>query len=443
MVSLVSRLKGSAILRLSFLSPSSSFGRRSPTMSAAMSTVTSININSPADEPLTSSKPGPSPWLMLPPKAGDTLVCNFYNLAEDRVESFGVELPDSNDAVLVGSSHGWLAFFNRRNNHVFLSNPLSGRLLKLPSIDALLDYEMNLRGGRGTVSKLILSSSPERDDCRAMISFGPGHRPAFCSPGCSSTTHWTSLGDWLYENKKLFPDGPAKYTDARTYEDLVYNSILRKFNFITEFQIAHDSGELSRPTRLEEHRLHGLPQMVAYCLGPLMSTEDGLGDRGFSWMSKAEGEKSLSWLKENKTLLESCVQIPYLLFNEQCDGLYIMTRFLNAGPYKTIGFLVLKLEYKNEGFPAKLRVVDSLDGLALFVGLNHSFAVSSPAEFGLKPNSIYFTDAANARVMPPAINGHDNGIFDYGNKTLSPCPGPDYDDAQTLSTPVWFTPSPY
>ncbi|KAL3649300.1 hypothetical protein CASFOL_005703 [Castilleja foliolosa] len=418
MVSFVSRLKGSAVLRLPFL-------LRAPTMSAAMSTVSSRSIKTPPDELLTSSKTGPSPWLMLPPKAG--MVCKFYNLVEDRIESFGVELPDSDDAVLVGSSHGWLAFFNRRNNHVFLSNPLSGTLLKLPSIESV-ETDSKFRCRLGTVvSKLVLSSSPERDDCIAMICFEPGKSPYLWSRG-SGSAHWTDVHGWFYESKKLFPDGPDRYTDARTYEDIVYCSSRKKFGYITEFQIApHDCGEPLHPSQLEEHDLRGF---VSHSLRHLMNRAEA-----------SVCEKCYFWLRENETLLKPCAQIPYLWFNEQRGELYILTRFLNAG-HKTVGFFAFKIVYNEHGAPGDLILVDSLDGLAVFVGLNHTFAVSSPAEFGLKSDSIYFTDAANARVMPPAIHGHDNGIFDFVNKTLSPCPGPDYDDAQTLSTPVWFTPSP-
>ncbi|KAL3655039.1 hypothetical protein CASFOL_000825 [Castilleja foliolosa] len=75
-------------------------------MDATMSIVSS-SISSPADEPQTSSQLGTLSWLMLPPKAGDTMLCKFYNLADDMVESFGVELQDSDDAILVESLHGF------------------------------------------------------------------------------------------------------------------------------------------------------------------------------------------------------------------------------------------------------------------------------------------------------------------------------------------------
>ncbi|GFP95675.1 hypothetical protein PHJA_001711700 [Phtheirospermum japonicum] len=83
----------------------------------------------------------------------------------------------------------------------------------------------------------------------------------------------------------------------------------------------------------------------------------------------------------------------------------------------------------------------------MFVGMNHSFAVPAD-EYGLRPNSIYYTDANTRLINPmdvrsPYHGDLDMGIFDYENKTLSPCPYYDYSshDDQNLATPVWFIPS--
>ncbi|GFP85603.1 hypothetical protein PHJA_000704000 [Phtheirospermum japonicum] len=78
----------------------------------------------------------------------------------------------------------------------------------------------------------------------------------------------------------------------------------------------------------------------------------------------------------------------------------------------------------------------------MFVGLNHSFAVSATAANGLKPNSIYFTDERGWRD-DVIYGGHDIGIFDYQNKTISPCYYPC--DVQSFKrirpATIWFTPS--
>ncbi|KAH6829300.1 hypothetical protein C2S53_011524 [Perilla frutescens var. hirtella] len=90
----------------------------------------------------------------------------------------------------------------------------------------------------------------------------------------------------------------------------------------------------------------------------------------------------------------------------------------------------------------------SLNGLAMFVGGNsHSFALPASEFPGLKPNSIYFTDAKE--ILPPessqvmGYGGNDVGIFDYEKKEFYPCHYPLHVDDITSLTPVpiWFTPA--
>lgn len=148
-----------------------------------------------------------SPWLMLPPAsasegAGD-LVYNLYSLADNKVlslneraEGQGADDVPDDKAVVVGSSHGLLALFNRRNGDVFLSNPLSRRHVKLPSLHTLPnieEYYWTVFGG--CPEKLIISSSPTEDEegCRALMNIGPQRELAFCCPGRS--TEWTLIGD--------------------------------------------------------------------------------------------------------------------------------------------------------------------------------------------------------------------------------------------------------
>ncbi|GFP93790.1 hypothetical protein PHJA_001523400 [Phtheirospermum japonicum] len=90
----------------------------------------------------------------------------------------------------------------------------------------------------------------------------------------------------------------------------------------------------------------------------------------------------------------------------------------------------------------------SLDGLAMFVGRSHSFAVRAAEYPGLNPNSIYFTDhwllTSPRSPVDSAYGGHDIGIFDYKNKTIYPCYYPI--DVQSfkriMPALLWFTPIP-
>ncbi|KAL3616869.1 hypothetical protein CASFOL_039263 [Castilleja foliolosa] len=407
-----------------------------------------------------------SPWLMLPPvieQGGGDMVYKFYNLSEEKEESFrSKKSEDMGDAKFVGSSHGWLALFNKRNNHLFLYNPITCRHIKLPPIETLPDPMINLApDGRGTVSKLILSSSPDDDECIAMMAFGPGDRLAFCHP-CRRSTEWTPIGKLIFK-----PYNGEDYVNefiiqgmeyGRAYEDFVFCRRLKLFTCVTQFEIDLFRCCLRYTTCDLEDWDFSNPH------SPISTTSSDI--------RTPISTNTNEWMNQNLSLLDNCRQLPYLVFAEQHNQLFIVIQFVmdrvtpdgsyvdvgeipydpinrrllvDAYPYKTIDFCVLKVEYDGERLVKGLRLVEggSLDGLTMFIGKNHSFAVSA-AEFPkLKPNSIYFTDA---NKHPNSIyGGHDIGIFDNVNKTLSPCCYTCVDDvpsSKRIAPPLmWFTPS--
>lgn len=82
--------------------------------------------------------------------------------------------------------------------------------------------------------------------------------------------------------------------------------------------------------------------------------------------------------------------------------------------------------------------------MTLFIGINHGFALSAADYPDLKPDAVYFTDI-ETDDYPFHDNiggGHDIGIFNYRNKTLSPCYYPcDYRSIKRVSPPpFWFIP---
>ncbi|KAL3655021.1 hypothetical protein CASFOL_000807 [Castilleja foliolosa] len=426
-----------------------------------------------------------SPWLMLPPviEEGGDVVYKFFNLSEEKEESFRKKRSkleeEIADAKFVGSSHGWLALFNQRNNNnLFLYNPITNRHIKLPPIETLPDPMINLPDGRGSVSKLILSSSPDDDDdqCIAMMTFGPGDRLAFCHP-CRST-EWTPIGKLFfssygraYENPFIVDGFGMLY--GRAYEDFVYCSRLKRFTCITQFAIHLFFGSLIYPTsQLEDWDLSDPQSPISTPCSSFNATPmsqacyvDSIQNPGI------EGEE---WINQNSSLLSNCRQIPYLVFDEQHDRLFIVIRFVidrdspgvdigelpydttsrrylvHTHPYKTIGFCLIKVIYHQKDGQ---RVADGvgvvrkggLGGLTMFIGMNHSFAVSSADFPNLKPNSIYFTDSN--KHANPIYGGHDVGVFDYVNKTLSHCYShPCVDDTSSKRIeppPMWFTPNLY
>ncbi|KAL6505737.1 hypothetical protein OROHE_023116 [Orobanche hederae] len=116
-------------------------------------------------------------------------------------------------------------------------------------------------------------------------------------------------------------------------------------------------------------------------------------------------------------------------------------------PYKTIGLEVFKID-SERGELVEMKD-NSLGGLAMFVGINHSFALPA-AGLGLRRDSVYFTD--ENRVVEPTrfertnYGGHDNGIFDYQTKGFHSCcdlyPVEFERIRKILPLPLWFTPTP-
>ncbi|KAI3450879.1 hypothetical protein Pfo_007544 [Paulownia fortunei] len=338
-----------------------------------------------------------SPWLMLPRAfEGGNMVYKFYSLAENKVLSVNKrgdgggeeesELPND-DAKLVGSSHGWLALFNERSCDLFLSNPLTRRHIKLPPVLTLPIPKIHLRRGCVSVSKAIISCSPDEEDCRAMMTYGPQNRLAFCCPGRS--TEWSAL----FHGRMRIAE--------RSYEDFVYSSRQKLFFCVSEID------------EIEKLEL-----------------------------------KELSWPLNNLVFAEQSNELFYVrrFVMEQMDedGSYVEDIFDSSYPYKTMGFDVFKIDRE----AGELRYMNgSLDGLAMFIGSNHSFAMPA-AEFPeLKPNSIYFTDVAHQWMFDidnENFGGHDLGIFNYQDRTFSPCYYPC--DVQSIKRimppPMWFTPAP-
>ncbi|KAL3639796.1 hypothetical protein CASFOL_014764 [Castilleja foliolosa] len=382
-----------------------------------------------------------SPWLMLPPvieDGGDT-VYKFYNLSEDKEKSFRrkseEELADD-DAKFVGSSHGWLALFNQRNNNnLFLYNPITRRHIKLPPIGNLPDPKINLTpdGRRGSVYKLILSSSPDDDECIAMMIFGPERRLAFCHP-CRST-EWTPIGELYYRLiSQNFPilDGVIGIF-PRSYVDIVYSSTQKLFFCQTLSTMELECWDLANSL---SPRIHS---SWKFC-------RSDYSKKLMGW-TEAKRQVNLVYSEEYNQLF---IVMRYVMKRMSPDGSYVHPIYYgkyrgwdNSSPYGTIGFDAYKFDF---GVEKPQLVKGSLDGLSMFIGINHSIAMPiTPQLKKLTPNCIYYTDSNRNSVPPSSLyGGHDIGIFDYTNRTISPCynfPVDVESIKRIMPAPMWFTPS--
>ncbi|KAL3629662.1 hypothetical protein CASFOL_026884 [Castilleja foliolosa] len=93
-----------------------------------------------------------------------------------------------------------------------------------------------------------------------------------------------------------------------------------------------------------------------------------------------------------------------------------------------------------------------LGGLAIFVGIHsHAFAIKATRANGVKPNSIYFTDAFSAGGLEGGSDdddllcNRDFGIYNYLDKTVSHFDDYPLDERSLRNmspAPIWFFPSP-
>ncbi|GER56382.1 hypothetical protein STAS_34111 [Striga asiatica] len=399
----------------------------------------SVARNSSSDDNNWSSVK--SPWLMLPPsvECGNVLYYNFYNLAESRIERIRSTLEgDDDDAKFVGSSHGWIAVLNRRNHGLFLWNPMTEVRINLPSLLTLPDPQINCCG---IVSKLILSCSPDHDvdQCRAMMIFGPFNRLAFCQPGRS--THWTPIGH-LYWTKYLYGE-VSHHSDeeddyVRRYTDCVYSPTHKLFFCYVMWRLeCWDLGDLECPRICWS-------EIVRYMSGVASELET----------------RVLCW-RYPEVMTQQ-----FLVVAEQMNQLFLMDRqvCLRMGPdatyrphiyfgkyrgwddkfpHQTFSFDVFKVDYIS-GKLIMTSLEGSLDGLAMFIGKNHSFAIPTPTNHGLEKDCIYFTDTN--RHQPPAgsiYGGHDIGIYHCATRTFSDCfyPRDTNKINKIVPAPMWFTPN--
>ncbi|KAL3624273.1 hypothetical protein CASFOL_033089 [Castilleja foliolosa] len=376
-----------------------------------------------APSELHSSIQNSPPWLMLPLAFGGAMVHNFYSLSENKVitltGSGENELTDlmskpNHHRVLTGSSHGYLALFNKQNLDLFLYNPISGNHIKVPPIHNLPSFPSN---NSTSVTKVILSCSPDEDyeNCRAVMMYNCTNLMAVCCPGRSY--EWTPFG--------RYPNG---------YEECVFSS---------EHQLLF--GLTNNDDYLETWDLRDLssPRMI-------------LSNYLYSENSDSEDE-------DDQVLENFCITVDHLvvannhlLFVTQHvmesvgpDGSYVdyyeeCERSINC-PHLTVDFQVYKYDPEKGDF----RYEDSLDDLALFIGLKSDTVALPAAKFpGIKPNSIYFTDTIGkghwfGKNEDAPFRGHDIGIFNYEDKTVSSCYYPcDVQSIQRiLPSPMWFFPS--
>ncbi|KAL6583065.1 hypothetical protein OROMI_005143 [Orobanche minor] len=329
---------------------------------------------------------GESPWLMIQPNL--TLyvpVFKFWCCATDEIYSFfgnhhrsegeeSLEFVDTTSTWtmnLVGSSHGWLALYDKVNHHLYLLDPITHRDIGFPLPPPMLGNQ---------VHSAILSSN--ESDGKMFVIFGSGYSLACCS---LRRREWTLFGD-----------------EVAAYESVVYSSKHRLLFGITS------------TLKLEAWDVGGD--------SPKLDSD---------WVTEFDPR---SVPDEGEAVL-----LKYLVCEEESGELYVVVRYVkHGGDWKTtptVDFEVYKIDREGGRL---VKMVDSLGGLAMFVGNNHPIAIKTKVDeiSGVKPNSIYFAEDSRSHE---SYRARDDGIFDYQKgliiHPLSPA------SSYSLGDPLWFTPA--
>ncbi|GER35754.1 hypothetical protein STAS_12055 [Striga asiatica] len=394
----------------------------------------------PTQNPSSSS----SPWLMLPPAfdvdatGAATRSYKFYSLAENKIVTLSTA-KSSEERELTnplmhfrGSSHGWVALYDRRSEDVFLYNPITRRHINLPPFRHFPDYPPNENG----VYKVILSCSPDHDapNCRAIMIYNNVQALPFCCPGLSN--EWTRIGDhhWFDEEKgEAFCTGYIDCVFSNRHEALfsLTNNIGK--NGVLE---SWDLGDIESPRAVKIAEVSWKGGRLGL---PRRTKKD---EKKKLWMTNEPMEHLVVAGEDLLVVTQHVVQ------SFDFDGVYVHSSgnepygfaYERGLPDVTVDFDVHIYDPEDGG----LKYVEGscLGGWAIFVGFYSDAVALRAAEFPeLKPNSIYFTDAMlDALIDDCPTGGHDIGIFDYENKTVSPCyfPCDAKNLRKTFPAPMWF-----
>ncbi|XP_059451397.1 uncharacterized protein LOC132182224 [Corylus avellana] len=347
------------------------------------------------------------PLMMIEPadekdKDGRSL-CRFYDYVNEKVVNTNTKIPEEVDqAICVGSSHGWLAYISRLDCSVFLWSPFTtSPLISLPPIHTLpreeLDeekaYECDDDFGfkveceylgqsrkyakrlRHIIRKIIFSSIPTSDDCIvvALSNLSTCGNIVFCKPGDKS---WT------------FIDLPFKK----------YFHIADIIHFKDQFFYAvSDCGLI----------------LYAYDLVDLSFPKSYHVKNSFKFkpLSSAKGYPR-----------EECDQRHYLV--ESLGDLlwvrrHVIDNYKNTSsgrsPDKTIRFEVYRMDFSRNTWKRTKCIGEQV----LFLGTNQSLSLSAPDFPGLKANCIYFTDdSCKAHMLYPPYGFHDFGHYELEGVTF-------------------------
>lgn len=292
------------------------------------------------------------PLLLVPTKDQSHKKKSLYSITQNKIYNLQVHVPYNRR--FCGSSHGWLIAV-KENLEVTLINPFSERNICLPTLITRPNEEFDMTPGykyEYEMQKVILSADPysRPNECVVVAIYGGFDELAFIKLGGKS---------WTYVDCDY-----TLFMDVIAYRGQIY--ALQYDGALVSLSVTGDSD-------VGYHLRYVVPK------------------------SSEHPDKS------------------YIVESSRGDLLLVRRYLETKDPYDqdfTVKFKVLRLQHPIDQTGQSVWVeVDSLRDDALFLGENHSLAISASDFHGCRPNCIYYTDDYNSCSSYLPFGPCDMGIY--------------------------------
>ncbi|KAM7524118.1 hypothetical protein LguiA_014020 [Lonicera macranthoides] len=360
----------------------------------------------------------------------------LFNLIEQKFDP--IYVPELQGKLFRGSSHGWVAVheevpegsvrivydsdnsdedipdedvpglvFPASSPDIFLVNPLTGVQIRLPprcTFPDVREYLADRVGQEYTLivsdyydpigsnfvhhnlmDKIVLSSSPVREDCVVVAIYGQLGTLAWCK--CNDK-NWTPIGDTDFSLPFVAFEDVIFYNDrlhaVKTNGQLVVFENIGSGQKVTETVVAN---ALHHPRR---------PYLVECSNGVLLMVE-------------AQGVE------------------------EGLVGFDVQERVVKG----LLGFEVYKLDSNTSSWNKVNNIGDDM----LFLGINYSMSIPAHKIPGYKGNCIYFADEPFVFMQRDDKSFHSRiGVFNMANKTIESLSGFECLPKFLWPPPIWVAP---
>ncbi|KAM7523981.1 hypothetical protein LguiA_013883 [Lonicera macranthoides] len=349
------------------------------------------------------------PWLLQALDSTKDASHGLFNPIVKKV--YEIDLPEAQGRLFKGSSYGWLATVedNSTGPAIYLLNPITKSRIKLPPRNKFPDvvnyrpdkirkeYAILYADGKRfhffdshrvntyLVHKIVLSSTPSRDDCVVVAIYGQFGSLAYCK--CKDKK-WNSICQY-----------------GESYADVIFHKgKLHALKIDGTLIVIENIGPNAKVTEIASPP-------------PNRVNSDHL------YLVESSGGELIMVVRSFRSIPKEGLKWYCLIF-------------------KTYGFRV----YKHNSRDSSWFLVKNLGDDTLFVGYNSSFSISSSSCHGFSGylrNCIYFTDNLSDYHLKGIKGGSDIGVCNLNIRRIEQLSNFKCDPNHVWPPPLWVTPSPY